>query len=370
MTMKLLTSRGCRQRGSCVLSCSASGLTEHEPTRSLAQTRSEHVVIERSAQSESRATQHSSLPADDPNRAVEVTAVVVTYNSARHLEALGCALASGPLPTTRMLAVDNASTDDTVVRARAAGFEVMEAGRNNGFGAACNMGLAVTSTDFVLFCNPDSRPTHDALARLTRALIRNPHAAIVGPALDDPVRARRFAKIASDIWIFLPSWLQSRLKVFGREVPIDDTQDQVVVDYAIGAFILCRTTALRAVGGFDERFFLYCEEEDLSRRLGMMGWDTLLVPAARVTHQTSTSSEGGDGKAMAPFLLYSLYWYYRKHRSRAYAEIARCVTAGCVIGDRAFRMLTRQRQRYGLRTALAPFTNIDTLRERYETNAD
>jgi N-acetylglucosaminyl-diphospho-decaprenol L-rhamnosyltransferase len=308
------------------------------------------------------ATQHSSRPAHDPNMVAEVTVVVVTYNSARHLEELGRALASGAPPPSRMLAVDNASTDDSVVRAKSAGFEVLETGSNDGFGAACNVGLRAASTEFVLFCNPDVRPSPDALGRTVAALIDNPTAAIAGVAFARPNLARRFSRITGNIWMFLPGWLQRPLRRFGVEMPIDPKSEQVVVDYVEGAFMLCRVTALRLVDGFDERFFLYCEEEDLCRRLGEIGWQTLLVPTARVTHETSTSSEGTDGTAMAPFLFHSLYWYYRKYHTRIYAEFARCVLSACVVIDRGYRTVIRKAQVYGPGTSSAPFQSITSLR--------
>jgi N-acetylglucosaminyl-diphospho-decaprenol L-rhamnosyltransferase len=306
---------------------------------------------------------------DDPNGTADVTAVVVTYNSARHLEALGCVLASSSLLPRRALAVDNASTDDTVVRAKSAGFEVLETGSNDGFGAACNVGLHAASTDFVLFCNPDVRPSPDALRHLVDAFIDHPTAAIAGVAFAMPDRARRFSRISGNIWMFLPAWLQLPLRRFGIEVPINPTSEQVVVDYVVGAFMLCRVAALRLVDGFDERFFLYCEEEDLCRRLGKIGWKTLLVPAAKVTHETSTSSAGTDGRAMAPFLFHSLYWYYRKYHTRIYAEFARCVLSVCVIGDKGYRAVLRKDQAYGPGTARAPFRGIQSLRCEHNRRA-
>src|SRR5207237_7343392 len=108
------------------------------------------------------------------------TAVVVTYNSARHLAPLGEALSAGSLVPSRMLVVDNASSDDTVARARVAGFEVVETRVNRGFGAGCNVGLRASSTDLVLFCNPDVRPSSVALERLATALTDNTKAAIAG----------------------------------------------------------------------------------------------------------------------------------------------------------------------------------------------
>jgi N-acetylglucosaminyl-diphospho-decaprenol L-rhamnosyltransferase len=294
-----------------------------------------------------------------------VTAVVVSYNSAHHLPKLGQTLAAGTLVPDRMLVVDNASTDDTVTRGRSAGFEVHEAGRNDGFGAACNVAMRMTTTEFVLFCNPDVSPSSHALELLVAALRETPTAAIAGVSFDQQFLARRFSRITGDIWIFLPAWLQRPLRHFGIEMPVDPTKEQIVVDYVVGAFMLCRVAALRSVGGFDERFFLYCEEEDLSRRLGKRGWMTLFVPSAVVHHKHSTSSKDVDGTVMAQFLFHSLYWYYRKYHSRTYAEFARCVHSTCVIVDRWYRALTHQQQAYGPRTARAPFYSTHKLRHKH-----
>jgi N-acetylglucosaminyl-diphospho-decaprenol L-rhamnosyltransferase len=295
-----------------------------------------------------------------------VTAIVVTHNSARHLAALGRALSSGSLVPVRMLVVDNASTDDTVAQARAAGFEVLERGTNRGFGSACNAGLRAASTELVLFCNPDVRPASAALERLAAVLLGTRTAAIAGAALDDPPVARRFSRITADLVSFIPRRLYHRMDRFSREVPVDHGEDHVVVDYVVGAFILCRTAAVRSIGGFDERFFLYCEEEDLCRRLGDRGWQTLFVSSAVANHDASTSSEGAGAAVTAPFLFHSRYWYYRKYHRRVYAEFARCILAACVAIDRAYRALSQRRQAYGPGTALAPFHSIASIRREYE----
>jgi N-acetylglucosaminyl-diphospho-decaprenol L-rhamnosyltransferase len=319
-------------------------------------------------------------PGVDPRAGV--TAVVVTHNSARHLRALGRALAAGSLAPARMLAVDNLSSDDTVDQARAAGFEVLETGANDGFGAGCNAGLGATTTELILLCNPDVRPAPGALDRLAASLARPPDAAIAGAVLDGQLRPRRFSRISTNVAGFLPSTLLEPLRRLRRRgvarnpqpdragdehaqerAPASErAQAAVTVDYAEGACILCRAAALRSVGGFDERFFLYFEEEDLSRRLRERGWMTLLVPAAEVSHEQRGSSEGFGNAAMAPFFTHSLYWYYRKHSSRGYAELARCTIAVCVALDRAYRALARQPQMYGPRAAIAPFRSAAAVR--------
>ena len=326
-------------------------------------------MTERVAQPESSEVRGCSYPADSSTRTAGVTAVVVSHNSARHLSALGHALASGSLVPDRMLVVDNASVDDTVTRARLAGFDVHETGSNDGFGAGCNTGLRAASTEFVLFCNPDVRPTPSALERLLATLANTATAAIAGAALDQPPRARRFSRVTGNVWSLLPGWLQRQVPRLGGSLAVDQSKDQIVVDFAVGAFILCRVAALRSVGGFDESLFLYSEEEDLSRRLGKRGWQTLLVPSAIVAHAPGTSSEGVDRTVMGAFYFHSLYWYYRRYHSRPYAEFARCALSLCVMIDRTYRALTRQQQVYGLRTVTAPFRSTDALRRAHERPA-
>jgi N-acetylglucosaminyl-diphospho-decaprenol L-rhamnosyltransferase len=293
-----------------------------------------------------------------------VTAVVVAHNSARHLASLGRALSEGTLAPARMLVVDNLSVDDTVEQARTAGFEVIETGANDGFGAGCNAGLRVARTELVLFCNPDVRPSATALEQLSQALAGTPSAAIAGAVLDEEVRPRGFSRISKNVAGFLPDQILAAARsVKGKaKTPAARSDAPLVVDYAEGACLLCRVAALRSVAGFDERFFLYCEEEDLSRRLGERGWQTLLVPDATASHEQRGSSVGFGAAAMAPFFTHSLYVYYRKYHSRGYAELARLVLAACVTIDRACRAIARRPQMYGRGAAIAPFRSAASVR--------
>jgi N-acetylglucosaminyl-diphospho-decaprenol L-rhamnosyltransferase len=310
-----------------------------------------------------------------------VTAVVVTHNSARHLAPLARALSAGSLAPTRMLAIDNLSSDDTVAQARSAGFEVLETDANRGFGAGCNCGLKATRTELVLFCNPDVRPSATALERLAAALAQAPRAAIAGAVGNDQARPRGFSTISKNVAGFLPARLRDRLRGARRPSPAataeaaptatgpsPPTADAapLEVDYVEGALLLCRAAPLRSLEGFDESFFLYFEEEDLSRRLREHGWQTLLVPSAAFTHEERGSSEDFGQAAMAPFFTNSLYRYYRKYNPRWYAELARCVIAACVMLDRGYRALTGRPQVYAKEAALAPFRDIESVRRSRE----
>ena len=289
------------------------------------------------------------MPPESPTAPLDLTVVVVTYHS-DHLigQCLDRLLAAG-LDREGVVVVDNASADDTVAVARSRGVAVVETGRNAGFGAACNAGLERARTPFVAFANPDIAIGRDDLLRVVQALREDPRAGAAGPLLGHgPASVRRFSTIASDLVGFAPRPLARLVRPLARDVALAPAQlgAPVAVDYAEGAFLACRTEAVRAVGGFDERFFLYSEEEDLCRRLGSAGWRTLVVPTARAGHVRTTSSKGASPSTLARHRMRSRYLYYRKHRSRPYAEAARAALGVALLLDRALRGALRRPPAY------------------------
>jgi GT2 family glycosyltransferase len=113
-------------------------------------------------------------------------------------------------------------------------------------------------------------------------------------------------------------------------VEIDQSLTVAPVDFAVGALFACRADLLASVGGLDERFFLYSEEEDLAKRARAMGWTAGVLPAAHAQHQETTSSAGEDGRSMAAVRIGGKLLYYRIHRGRAYATAARAIIAALV----------------------------------------
>ena len=280
---------------------------------------------------------------------LDVSVVVVTHESDHRIGRCLDGLLDCGLDPARILVVDNASTDATVARARGRGVRVVETGCNAGFGAACNAGLAQAGTPLVAFATPDATVGREALVRVLAALGDDPRAAAAGPLLSGRPSLARFSTIASDLGWLAPRPLGRPLRRLVREVPLRGGQlgRAVVADYAEGAFLVCRAHAVRAVGGFDERFFLYGEDEDLCRRLAAAGWRTLVVTAARARHAGTASSRGATAGSLAPHRLRGRYLLYRKHRSRLYAELARVALGAAVALDRLLRAALRRPQVLG-----------------------
>lgn len=202
-------------------------------------------------------------------------AVVVTYESSRHL---GACLAALP-PETRVVVVDNASTDGSAKVAEELGASVVRNVSNRGFAAAANQGARLCRRDLVLFLNPDAVIARADLQVLIDAMERDPRLFAVGPRLRHPDGTSQQA------WWPFPSPARTWLEAFGlhrlhgSHPPADG-----IVPFVVGACLLVRRTRFEALGGFDERFWLYGEEADLCYRARRLGWSVRFVAHATARH--------------------------------------------------------------------------------------
>jgi N-acetylglucosaminyl-diphospho-decaprenol L-rhamnosyltransferase len=256
----------------------------------------------------------------------------------RCLAAVGASLAGAGV-TWEAILVDNASGDGTVgaVRAACPDVRVIESGANLGFGAGCNLGLRAAGGRAILFLNPDTEPLGDALPRLLATLWADPALALVGPALrypdGRPQGARR--RFPTRLTAFLEStivqqyWPQNRVldRYYLADRPADARQD---VDWLYGACLLVRRSALRAVGGFDEGYFMYSEELDLCARLRAAGWRIAYEPAATVVHHEGASSEQAVLGRHINFNT-SKVRFYRRRFGAPFGELLRAFLLGTYV---------------------------------------
>ena len=234
-----------------------------------------------------------------------VDAVVVTHQSAA--EVARCVAAARHCPALRrVIVVDNASSDGSADAARRAGADVViESEANSGFARGVNLGLKKASADFVLLLNPDAVLTDDALDRLTQCLAADPIAVMAGPVLVSPAGrdaggGRRFSTPVNRLLWHLPlpchpSWSTPDYPKLRRP---PGPRRPMPVDYLWGAALLCRRSFLEGIGGLDERFFLYSEDEDLGRQAHARGLRSILVRDAVVMH-VGGASTGDEALAQA-----------------------------------------------------------------------
>lgn len=235
------------------------------------------------------------LDGTPPVQTVDV--IVVAYNSATDLP--GClenVRGQGP---ARVIVVDNHSRDGSAEVARESGAdEVVQLDRNLGFAAGVDRGLAASGSPLVLLLNPDARLQPGALRWLVQALAGRPDCVLAGPVLIDPhtaarTGARRFSTALNRSLPLVP--VLHRLAPLSAEYPeavYEAAAGTREVDYLWGAALLCRRSFLDSIGGLDERFFMYSEDEDLGLQARSKGGCSLLVTTAAADHAGGASSEG------------------------------------------------------------------------------
>ena len=205
----------------------------------------------------------------------QVTIVVVTYNSAHCLPMLAPLLSVRP----NVVISDNGSDDDTAVKAQTLWpqAKVLAHGRNLGFGAANNRALALVKTPFALLLNPDCEMTAPALQELLAAADDFKDAAVLAPQLmASEDRAEVNYRWPSAYWT-------SRGPA---------AEGPLCVGFVCGAVMLLRMERMTTVGFFDERFFLYYEDDDLCLRLFQAKLPMVLFPQVKVLHRSRGSVRG------------------------------------------------------------------------------
>lgn len=210
--------------------------------------------------------------------------------------------------------VDNASTDDSLAQVEALGkfpfpLQIIRNKENRGFGAACNQGARSVSSEFILFLNPDTRLFENSLA-VTCEFMRDPRNSRVGivgvQLLDEVGRISRSCARFPSLAIFVAQVLGLNrlpgLRSFNTHISEWKHDETRTVDHVIGAFYLIRRSLFESLGGFDERFFVYLEDLDLSLLARQAGYRSVFLADAQAFH----AGGGTSRQVKAHRLFYSL----------------------------------------------------------------
>tara|TARA_B100000768_G_C11282643_1_gene379586 strand:+ start:1765 stop:2634 length:870 start_codon:yes stop_codon:yes gene_type:complete len=228
-----------------------------------------------------------------------VTIITVTHNSMRVISAMLSSVPSG----ARVIVIDNLSNDLKDLRDLCSqlGVLLIENSFNEGFGAACNRGAKLATTEFLLFLNPDSILMADTLDELIAAAQRNPTATGFNPRIERDDGKPSFN---------YKSPLLPRSEWMDTGWPKADCE----VSTLSGCAMFVRRIDFVALAGFDANIFLFHEDDDLALRLRKRG-PLVFVYDARVCHSVGSSS--GNGLEVVTFkewhLGYSRVYTMRKH---------------------------------------------------------
>lgn len=219
----------------------------------------------------------------------EVTCIIVTYNSARVIDAC-----LGTIPAdVHIIAVDNGSSDETLAKLTANPHVEVVQSTNIGYGRGANLGLRRVTTPYALLLNPDVVLCEGAVDSMRACVQKYPQVGVVGAQMIE---------------------YQNGAKHNQKNYTFDD--DGVChTPWIVGALMFFNMEILRKVGLFDERIFLFFEETDLCDRMRRSGHQLVVCKAAEAIHETGTSSLPSPKvtKIKNWHCGWSRVYYYRKH---------------------------------------------------------
>ncbi|RIK06682.1 MAG: hypothetical protein DCC49_11150 [Acidobacteria bacterium] len=245
-----------------------------------------------------------------------VWAVVLNWHDADGTTSCVNALQDCGYPELTVLIVDNGSTDgsDSVLHSTFPNCEFLQTGENLGYagGNAAGMLYAIERGAFaVLVINPDCIVEHGFLEPLVKELVDHAETGATGPI---QLNLENSELIWANGGSRFNPW-SSRVAPDGPSGSDDPPREgRFSVGFICGACILLRAEAIREVGPFDPRLFLFSEEPDWCMRAAEHGWETVTVGDVRVIHEGSVSTRSAR-RASTYYICRNACWVARRHGS-------------------------------------------------------
>jgi hypothetical protein len=256
---------------------------------------------------------------------VSLDIIIVNWNTQGALAACLQSIEAVPHETIdlmRVVVIDNNSSDDSLSTIGSPNLPIyiQRNTSNLGFAAGCNQGAQESRAEYLLFLNPDTRLTKEALQRplYFKSEPQNNVIGICGIRLLDDhglpgMCSARFPTPGS-MWTQGTGLHRLAPRLFADRYQSDVKADVKEVDQVIGAYFLIRRHLFDQLNGFDERFFVYFEEVDISLRARNAGYGSCILGSVSAYHTGCVSSDQVKDKRLFYFWRSRLL-YARKHFS-------------------------------------------------------
>ncbi len=233
----------------------------------------------------------------------DVSVIVVNYNAADFL--VGClnSIASQTGITSEVIVVDNGSRDSSldVIKGNFPWVMLIANESNLGYARANNIALKACKARYVYFLNPDTEVMEGAFRRMINFMDLHPEIGLAGTRVVNPD-----GSLQSSIERRYPG--ERHVKKELRDLKGN-------IAWVLGATMIARRTVIRDLGGFDEDFFLYGEEQDLCLRIRKAGWAIGYVDEAVVVHWGGQSERENMPAEVWKKKFQSELIFYGKHYS-------------------------------------------------------
>ena len=249
-----------------------------------------------------------------------VSIIVVTHNSQPvlipFLESLSIALSN---ITAQVIVIDNASQDGTldVIKSRYPQAQLIENNENIGFARAVNQGAKLAQSEWLLLLNPDLELESDCIRNLIEQASSYKDIGLATGRIKFPDGS--FQSVCRNLptlgnLIFSRGFFLSRIFSKSQAYTLPDYDNNTPVPAVAGTMMLTRRSIWEQLGGFDERFFMFMEDTDLSKRAIEIGLINQYLPSATAIHKWGRGSSISHQRRRYYHHL-SLWHYFRKHNN-------------------------------------------------------
>jgi len=259
---------------------------------------------------------------------LDLSVIIVNYNVKEFLQNLLYSVEKASTNITKeIIVVDNASDDGSakVIKEKFPSVKLIKNQSNVGFGIANNQALKMASGEFLLLINPDAVVSEDTFDKMISFFKKNPDVGLAGCKILNPdgtlqLACRRsfpgpwtsFCKVTGLSNLFPSSKLFARYNL--TYLNFDQTYE---VDAISGSFMMMRREVYEKVGGFDEHFFMYGEDLDLSYRIKQAGYKVFYVHSTQIIHYKGESTRRSNLDETKVFYE-AMHLFVKKHFSSSF----------------------------------------------------
>jgi GT2 family glycosyltransferase len=305
---------------------------------------------------------------------MRLSIVILCWNDRKVIgDCLRSIYAETRLQSCEVIVSDNGSTDGSIefIKENYPHVTVVENGRNLRFAKANNVGIRACRGDYILILNPDTIIHDRCLDKMVAFADQHPEVGAFGCRVLNAdgsyqLSAQPFSTVPREFIVaFHLQWLGYLGDVFlGDSYQGWKGETEKRVDWITGCFMLIRADLLRRLGGFDEQFFYYYEDMDLSRRIWESGHSIVYTPVGTITHlKGHSTSQRLPPVTFAVDSQITRYLYYYKYYGKPGLRQARLVSLVST---------TARRAGYGLLQLIKPTElrkrRLDLLRALFQWN--
>lgn len=250
---------------------------------------------------------------------MKISASVVTYNNEKEIRGvLDSLINSSCLEHMDVYVVDNCSHDRTceIVINEYPQVKLINSATNVGYGAGHNQVLRISAADYHLVINPDILFDKGLIEQVVGYMETHQKVAMCIPTVFDMDGTLKFPPKCDPKMRYLVSRFLPRTKItnkwmeeYVREAEVKSLTDPFEIEVCSGSFMVMRRSIAESIGYFDERYFMYFEDFDISRSIRAKG-EIMCLPQCKVFHEGKRA--GHHSKAARKMLIDSMKKYYKK----------------------------------------------------------